>query len=77
MQAARVYEYGGPEVIMIEQTPRPEPKANEVLVRLKAAGVNPVDWKFRAGFMKQFMPLSFPWIPVWKAQGLSKRLDTV
>jgi NADPH:quinone reductase-like Zn-dependent oxidoreductase len=70
MQAARVYEYGGPEVIMIEQTPRPEPKANEVLVRLKAAGVNPVDWKFRAGFMKQFMPLSFPWIPGLEGAGI-------
>ncbi len=62
MLAARIHEYGDPEVIVVEQAPRPEPKAGEALVRLKASGVNPVDWKLRGGFMKQFMPLTFPWI---------------
>lgn len=62
MLAARIHGYGGPEVIVVEQAPRPEPKAGEALVRLKASGVNPADWKFRSGFMKQFMPLTFPWI---------------
>jgi NADPH:quinone reductase-like Zn-dependent oxidoreductase len=61
MLAARIHNYGGPEVIVVEQTPKPVPQAGEVLVRLKAAGVNPADWKFRSGFMKQFMPLTFPW----------------
>jgi NADPH:quinone reductase-like Zn-dependent oxidoreductase len=62
MLAARIHGYGGPEVVVVEQAPRPEPKAGEALVRLKASGVNPADWKFRGGFMKQFMPLTFPWI---------------
>jgi NADPH:quinone reductase-like Zn-dependent oxidoreductase len=69
MQAARIHDYGGPEQIVIEQTPRPEPKAGEVLVRLKAAGVNPADWKMRAGYMKQFRPLIFPWIPGLEGAG--------
>lgn len=62
MRAVRIHSYGGPEVLVLEETPRPEPKAGEVLVHLKAAGVNPADWKFRAGYFHQFMPLQFPWI---------------
>ncbi len=69
MQAARIHDYGGPEQIVIEQAPRPEPKAGEVLVHLKAAGVNPADWKMRAGYMKQLMPLAFPWIPGLEGAG--------
>ena len=69
MQAARIHDYGGPEQIVIDQAPRPEPKAGEVLVCLKAAGVNPADWKMRAGYMKQFMPLAFPWIPGLEGAG--------
>ncbi len=69
MQVARIHDYGGPEQIVIEQAPRPEPKAGEVLVHLKAAGVNPADWKARAGYMKQFMPLAFPWIPGLEGAG--------
>ena len=63
MQAIRVHDYGGPEVLVLEQAPRPEPKADEVLIRIKAAGVNPADWKYRSGAYKQFMPLQFPWTP--------------
>ena len=73
MQAARVHDYGGPEVLVVEQAPRPEPKAGEVLIRVKAAGVNPADWKIRGGAYKQFMPLQFPWIPGLKAREQSKR----
>ena len=43
MQAARIHDYGGPEQIVIEQVTRPEPKAGEMLVRLRAAGVNPAN----------------------------------
>ncbi len=63
MQAIQAQDYGEPDVLKLEQAPRPEPKANEVLIRLKAAGVNPADWKYRSGMYKQFMPLQFPWTP--------------
>ena len=43
------HEYGGPEVLAIEDVPRPEPIPTEVQVRVHAAGVNPVDFKTRAG----------------------------
>ena len=42
MKAVVVHEYGGPEMLKYEDTPSPEPKENEVLVRVIAAGVNPV-----------------------------------
>ena len=49
MKAARIHEYGGPEVFRYEDAPRPEADAGEVLVRVYAASINPVDWKTRAG----------------------------
>lgn len=62
-QAIQVHNYGGPEVLKLEQVQRPQPQASEVLVRVYAAGVNPVDWKIRAGWMKDFRPIPMPFIP--------------
>ena len=70
MQAIRVHDYGGPEVLVLEEAPRPEPKADEVLIRVRAAGVNPADWKYRSGAYKQFMPLQFPWTPGLDGSGV-------
>jgi NADPH:quinone reductase-like Zn-dependent oxidoreductase len=49
MKAVRIHKFGGPEVLQFEDVPRPEPGARQVLVRVHAAGVNPVDWKIREG----------------------------
>jgi len=49
MRIVRQHELGGPEVLVVEEAERPEPGPTEVLVRVAAAGVNPVDWKVRAG----------------------------
>jgi NADPH:quinone reductase-like Zn-dependent oxidoreductase len=70
MQAIRAHDYGSPEVLVYEQAPRPQPKAGEVLIRLKTAGVNPADWKMRGGAYKQFMPLQFPWTPGLEGAGI-------
>ena len=70
MHAVRVQDYGGPEVLVYEEAPRPQPKAGEVLIRVKAAGVNPADWKMRGGAYKQFMPLQFPWTPGMEGAGI-------
>jgi NADPH:quinone reductase-like Zn-dependent oxidoreductase len=45
MKAIQIHKYGGPEVLKYEDTPRPEPQAGEVLVRVHAAGVNRIDRK--------------------------------
>ena len=49
--------------IVPREHPDPEPGAGEVLVRVRAAGVNPIDWKLRAGHLKEWMPVELPAIP--------------
>jgi NADPH:quinone reductase-like Zn-dependent oxidoreductase len=51
MKGVRIHDLGGPEVLRYEDIPIPEPGADEVLVRVHAAGVNPVDWKIREGHL--------------------------
>ncbi|QBD75134.1 NADP-dependent oxidoreductase [Ktedonosporobacter rubrisoli] len=63
MSVIRVYRYGGPEELKLEQQPRPEPQEGEVLLRVQAAGVNPLEWKIRQGLAKDFMPVTFPYTP--------------
>jgi len=63
MRAIRFYAYGGPEQLVLEQIPRPEPAAGELLVRVYAAGVNPIDWKIRRGFFKGARPVPLPFTP--------------
>lgn len=59
MKAIRVHTFGGPEVLTVEETPDPRPEAGEVLVRLHAAGVNPVDTYIRAGTYAHKPPLPY------------------
>src|SRR5207237_5690489 len=51
MKAIVVDEYGGPEVLKYQDVPRPEPKEDEILVRVSAAGINPVDSYVRQGML--------------------------
>ena len=63
MKAVRLHEYGGPDVLRYEDAPRPEPKAGELLVRVRAVAVNAIDWKLRAGAMRFMLDLPLPIIP--------------
>src|SRR5271156_1726051 len=60
MKAIVVHEYGGPEVLKFEEYPDPVPGEGEVLVRVAATSINPIDYKRRAGLTKDFYPLQFP-----------------
>jgi NADPH:quinone reductase-like Zn-dependent oxidoreductase len=60
MKAIVVHEYGGPEVLKFEEYADPVPGRGEVLVRVAAASVNPIDYKRRAGLTKDFYPMTFP-----------------
>src|SRR5436853_4396432 len=70
MKAARFHDYGTPEQLVVEQAPRPAPTGDQVLVRVKAAGVNPADWKYGGGAYKAYMPLNFPWTPGLELAGV-------
>jgi NADPH:quinone reductase-like Zn-dependent oxidoreductase len=60
MKAVVVHQYGGPEVLKFEDYPNPIPGSGEVLVRVAATSVNPIDYKRRAGLTKDFYPIKFP-----------------
>ncbi len=70
MRVIHVYHYGGPEQLKLEEKPRPEPEAGEVLLRVHAAGVNPLDWKIRQGLLKEFEPVTFPYTPGIEVAGV-------
>jgi NADPH:quinone reductase-like Zn-dependent oxidoreductase len=56
MKAARIHDFGGPEVLVYEDAPRPTPEDDQVLIKVEVASVNPVDGKIRAGEFKRFHP---------------------
>ncbi len=61
MKAAQIGEYGDQGVLKtVADAPKPAPTAGQVLVAVRAAGVNPFDWKLRAGYMQQAIHLPFP-----------------
>jgi NADPH:quinone reductase-like Zn-dependent oxidoreductase len=60
MKAVVVHQYGGPEVLKFEDYPDPVAGPGEVLVRVAASSVNPIDYKRRAGLTKDFYPIKFP-----------------
>lgn len=62
MKAIQMNSYGGADVLSYDDVPTPEPQADEVLVRVHAAAVNPVDWKIREGYFKGMMPHQLPLI---------------
>ena len=59
MKAILVREFGGPEVLRLEEVPTPKPAAGQVLVRIHAAGVNPYDTYMRAGTYARKPPLPY------------------
>src|SRR5712672_1696972 len=69
MRAIRIHQYGGPEVLAQVEMQRPAPGHDEVLIKVHAAAVNPVDWKMRAGHMKEVFPLTFPATLGWDVSG--------
>lgn len=74
MKAIRIHEFGGPEVLSIDDVEIPKPGKDEVLVKIHATSVNPVDWKIRAGLRKEKFPSTFPLTIGWDFSGVIEEL---
>jgi NADPH:quinone reductase-like Zn-dependent oxidoreductase len=72
MKAIVMHGYGGPEVLKVEQVPRPEPKDDEVLIRVGASSINPVDVAIRKGYLAELVG-KFPIIPGMDAAGVVEK----
>lgn len=74
MKAIVTDGYGGADNLRLLEVPKPKVGPDQVLVRVKAAGVNPVDWKVAAGGLDSMMHVHFPLIPGWDAAGVVEEL---
>jgi NADPH:quinone reductase-like Zn-dependent oxidoreductase len=63
MKAIRIHGYGGPEALVYEDAPRPEPAAGEVVVKVHATSLNPVDRFTRAGYLQGMVQFELPFTP--------------
>ena len=70
MKSVRIHEYGNENVLKYEDVPLPEIQADDILIRVYAAGVNPLDWKVREGYLKGMMPHEFPLTLGWDVSGV-------
>ena len=69
MKAVRIHAYGGPELLHYEDAPQPQPRLDDLLIQVRAAAVNPVDWKIREGYLQGFLNHRLPLILGWDVAG--------
>jgi NADPH:quinone reductase-like Zn-dependent oxidoreductase len=70
VKAIAIDTYGGADLLAVRDLPVPPVGPDTVLVRVRAAGVNPVDWKIREGYLAGLFPSHFPLVPGWDAAGV-------
>ncbi|TKR27019.1 NADP-dependent oxidoreductase [Cellulomonas hominis] len=78
MRAVVYEEFGGADVLRVEDRPEPHIGADAVVVKVAAASLNPVDYKIREGYLRGLMDVFFPAIPAWDVSGtvVKAGLDT-
>ncbi len=69
MKAIVFHAFGGADQLRLEEIQKPVPGDNEALIKIAYAGVNPVDWKIREGYLQERIPHEFPIIPGWDVSG--------
>jgi NADPH:quinone reductase-like Zn-dependent oxidoreductase len=74
VRAVGIREFGGPDKLEVLDVPEPKVGADFVQIRVRAAGVNPVDWKIREGRVEAAWPHVFPLVPGWEAAGTVDRV---
>ncbi len=70
MKAVTFTDYGPPEVLVVADAEEPHPAEGQIRIAVRAAGVNPIDWKARSGVMREMMPLTFPAVDGREASGV-------
>ena len=70
MRAVVFEEFGGPEVLRVQETKEPHAGQGEVRIAVRAAGVNPMDYKIRRGWFESMMPTTFPAVPGAEVAGV-------
>lgn len=78
MRAITYSRYGNSDVLELTEQPEPRPGPDSVVVRVRAAGVNPVDWSIREGWLDGILDVAFPVVPGWDVAGVVEQvgLDT-
>lgn len=74
MNAVVLHEYGAPDKLRYEEWDDPQVGDDQILIRVSAAGINPIDWKIRSGAMKTFMPLELPAILGYDYSGVVRSI---
>lgn len=74
MLAVRIHEFGPPEVLRLEQAPKPAIDQGEMLVRVFAASVNPIDWRIRSGQARGLAGAALPYIPGFDVCGVVEQV---
>jgi NADPH:quinone reductase-like Zn-dependent oxidoreductase len=74
MRAIAIQEFGGRDKLQLLDLPIPPVGPRDVRIRVKAAGVNPVDWKIREGFLRDVLPHEFPIILGWDVAGVIDKI---
>lgn len=74
MKAIVINQYGDKEELKEKELTKPEPEADEVLIKIQAAAVNPIDWKLRYGYLKEKLSFEFPIVLGWDAAGIVEKV---
>jgi len=74
MRAITYAEFGDASVLHLSEIPEPNPGPDEVIVEVRAVGINPVDWKSRQGYLEGMIHTVFPAVPAWDVAGVVTRL---
>jgi len=73
MKAVRIHEYGGRDILQYEDCPLPDIVDDEVLIKVVATAINPVDWKIREGYLQEMIPYEFPLTLGWDLSGIVEK----
>jgi len=74
MKAIVIDQYGDKDKLKEKELSKPEPDSDEVLIEIHAAGINPIDWKLRYGYLKEKFPFDFPIVLGWDAAGIVEKV---